>query len=187
MSAGRKRVYLGVMVVGACALAVDRCVISDGVGNPSPAVASGSTAPSEVVLSQAIETGAEFSIPELPFPRGLEPFDQQSPIRDPFALPESILAAMTADSQTDKHGSSASGHQRLERLSSGAFSARHRLSGVLLQERLRIAVVDMAWVRIGQSLEGCRLTAVSGIEARFECYDGEAVLTVTNTAAAPRD
>lgn len=61
-------------------------------------------------------------------------------------------------------------------LDQAAFQAGHELGGVLDHERLKIAIIDGRWLRIGDKVDGCTLTRISGDTVCFECYDGEAVL-----------
>jgi hypothetical protein len=49
----------------------------------------------------------------------------------------------------------------------------------MVNQRLRIAVVDDIWVHFGDSIDGCTLMGIEGQSAHFKCHDGEAVLTVT--------
>lgn len=187
MSRKRKRSYFAVMIAGGLALIVDRCIPSDGPLEPATAGAltpAHSPTPASAPPAGPPPTS---SIPELPFPRGIEPYDTDSPIPDLFTPPESVMARNAADgaareaTQDGEQNTSATGAAR------ATFRLTHRLTGVLIDERLRIAVVDGAWVRVGQSLDGCVLSAVSGNEARFECYDGESVLKITPSGAGARD
>jgi hypothetical protein len=58
---------------------------------------------------------------------------------------------------------------------------------VLIQQGLRIAVIDTTWVEVGQSLEGCTLLSVSGNEALFDCTGDEVVLNVIEPESVLRD
>ncbi len=187
----RKKVYVGVMIVAVAALAVDKFFLSEGqAAGLSP---HGSTAPAEARgsvdrLPMSPEAVPTVRIPEVPFPRGLEPLDPSAGvfIRDFFAPPESALNRDSADPQTDKSGRNATQPDSQGQVGRTAFVFRHRLSGVLLDQRLKIAIVDGTWVRIGQSLNGCTLKSVSGNKASFECYDGNAVLEIFSTGTVER-
>ena len=52
------------------------------------------------------------------------------------------------------------------------------LDGVLIQQRLRMAVLEGRPVRIGDTVDGCVLKKIAGYRAEFECHDGPAVLKV---------
>ena len=78
MSHGKKKAYFAVMLISASALLLDGLVLSSDLaesniqeGNQSemPGTASGA---------------ARLAIPELPFPRGIEPIDPKAKILDLF-------------------------------------------------------------------------------------------------------
>lgn len=185
----RKKAYGAVMILAAAALAVDRCAFSNEQAagfSPRGDSAQGAIRGSVDLRPSPAETVPTISIPELPFPRGVAAFDLPAsgdPCRDLFAPPKSVLNRNTADASTDSNDSATN---RDKRVNCATFLTHHRLSGVLLFDSLRIAVVDGTWLRKGQLLDGCTLMSVSGNEARFECYDGEAVLKVTNTKSLTR-
>ena len=176
MVRGRKRAYLMVLAVGALALAVDQCVLTSGGTEPSTAIAANSGLPVAGPSPGATAEPAR-SIPELPFPRGLKSTSGQMPIRDLFFPPNLAGTRGSARLAADKGRRNAS-----DSVGRAMFVTRHRLDGVMALQRLRIAVVDGAWIRVGDSLDGCELTDVSGNEARFECADGEATLEVIGPA-----
>ena len=184
MSLQKRRTYLALMAAGGVALVVDRLVLTDGVTGPSVAVAltpDASTAPVETASAQG---AIPSSIPELPFPRSLGTLDVDAAIRDLFAPPELDADAGASGSQPGKNQPGGDG----DGYTTGAmFVSRHRLSAVLIQQGLRIAVINTRWVRIGDTLEDCTLLSISGNEALFECPDGEAVLKVIEPGSVLRD
>ncbi len=186
----RKRLSGAVMVLAAAALALDRCAFSN---EPAAGFAmSGDLR--QGAMSGSVDRGlapvemeSTVSIPELPFPRGVAAFDlptSGAPVRDLFAPPQSVVNRNAADTPTDSNDSATNRSKRANR---AAFLTHHRVSGIILFESLKIAIVDGMWLRKGQLLDGCTLKSVSGNEARFECYDGQAVLRVTNTKSLTRD
>lgn len=180
MSRKRKRGYFAVMITGAVALVVNQCIPSEGTLDPVTAVAR---APADPLTPAHLGETPPSSIPELPFPRDIEPYDADSPIPDLFTPPESVVARGAAGEATPDGGQRTS----VVGATRATFRLEHRLTGVLIDERLRIAIVDGMWVRVGQSLDGCVLSAVSGNEARFACHDGESVLEITDGSAGMRD
>lgn len=188
----RKRAYGAVMVIAAAALAVDRCALSNEPAAAFSAhgdIAHGDASEPVDRHSPYLEALPAVSIPELPFPRGVAALDlpaSNSPCRDLFAPPESVVNRNTPDASTDSNDSSMNRDKHTERVNCATFLTHHRLSGVLLFESLRIAVVDGIWLRKGQLLDACTLISVSGNEARFECHDGQAVLRVTNAKSLTR-
>ncbi len=182
MSRHKKRAYLILMAIGAGALAVDRFVLPTPVTEPGTAVALSTTTPAATADHSDTESVPGLSIPELPFPRGLKPLDQTAVMRDLFAPPSSALHPNTDGEPTDKHGAETGGDR-----TGAVFLTQHRLTGVLIRKGLEIAVVDDAWVRIGQELDGCKLVALSGNDATFACPDQEVVLKVVEPKAILQD
>ena len=134
--------------------------------------------------SPSPSTAPNLSMPELPFPRKLPTLEVSAPlgpIRDLFAPPG------FGEPATDKDAQRSDRERRAGRCSAAIFVTRHNLQGVFLNEGLRIAVVDDAWMRLGQSTDGCTLSAIHGNEVRFECYDGEAALRVIDEVGLMRD
>lgn len=187
MSRQKKRIYLSLMAVGAAALLTDRFVLPNRVTEPSTALAL-STARSVASVDRAdAESGSGLSIPELPFPRDMRPPDQTSNVRDLFAPPMSALSPKSDGGLTDKDGSKTDGDDRTGQITGAVFLTQHRLTGVLIRQGLEIAVVDDAWVRIGQTFGGCKLVAVTGNEAKFECPEEDVVLKIVEPEAALLD
>lgn len=187
MSRKRKRSYFAVMIAGAVALVVNQCIPSEGALDPAAAIARAPAGLQTPTSAHPGETPPPSSIPELPFPRDIEPYDADSPIPDLFAPPESIVARAAADGAAGKATPDGGQNTSVVGAARATFRLKHRLTAVLIDERLRIAIVDGMWVRVGQSLDGCVLSAVSGNEARFACHDGESVLQITDGNAAVRD
>lgn len=180
MSKRRRLTYLGIMIVGAVALAIDRCVL------PAPTIAPKSAVAVEQVPSPAqppIESASPsvLGVPELPFPRNLNSYRSAHIRRDIFSPSNAIRRRQDPNTLSDKTGSDV---VKPSDDPGGAetFSARHALEGVMLYDGLKIAVIDGAWVRIGQKLDGCRLERITGREAHFQCDDGRAVLRVADKA-----
>jgi hypothetical protein len=180
MSTRKQRAYLAAIGMGVAALAVDKLVLEHPAAAPAEAAANVDAAgPRRPVHAATIVAGGE--IPELPFPRNLPAYDGSTLARDPF-LPSGLAADPGGELPSD-NGQPAD--PKTERLGRVAFSLRYRLNGVLVHQSLRIAIVEGRWLRIGETLSGCRLVLIGENEARFECFDGEAVLTVINPGRLP--
>jgi hypothetical protein len=185
MTRRKKRLYLGVMILSGLALFVDRFILSESVMVPDPAI--GSPAEPAGRHAGAVSTATEdaLSIPELPFPRGVEHFTFGSEIPDLFAPPTAASdenAARPGGSDNDPLATDARQSKGAGR---AAFLTDHELGGLLTHERLRIAIVDGRWLRLGDEVDGCTLTRISGKEAVFDCYDGEAVLKPARRSHGP--
>ena len=174
MSKAKKQAYVAVMVLGGAALVVDRCILTPSVTMPA-SVAASDRSPRAGIRPPTVPgapgpADAPLSIPELPFPRGLPPWDPNAPIRDLFAPPSEENAADKA--RSTKAADAGKG-------TCAAFAKEHRLDAVLLQESLKIAIIDGVWVRIEESVDGCILSEIVGNKVRFLCRDGDVVLTLS--------
>lgn len=176
MSQHKKRVYVVVMILGALALFVDRFVLSEGATAPDQANASPEKLVRHPAGSPARVAEDAPAIPELPFPRGVERFTFGPEIPDLFAPPGTVRKGGGSTLAANQDGLSSSNAAPSRGLSQAAFTARYELDGVLSHERLRIAIVGGRWLRLGDTVDGCKLTHIAGDAARFACFDGEAVL-----------
>ena len=172
MSGRKKRIYAGVMILGGIAMVVDRSLPSATVTSPDIALAS--RPPTASVMPKA----APLSIPELPFPRGLEPFDPKSELRDLFEPPHLRSDGDSIPAASDNPTADAGNRIGLGESTSAAFVTQHTLEGILVDERLKIAVIDGEFVQVGQSVGGCMLTSITATDVRFKCRDGTAALKV---------
>lgn len=183
MSQTKRRVYIGIMIVGAMALAVDRFALSgatvvalETTGQVHTPTAGVATLTAGAATQVALESPTSLPIPEIPFPRGVKDYASVLPVRDLFAR-VSVSGAIV-DVTPDKDGTVSASSKRPMVLSSAVFAERRRLNAIVMVQRLKIAVVDGNWVRVGQVIDGCELRSVSGTQARFVCHDGDAVLIV---------
>lgn len=179
MSQQRQRMYLGVMVLGAVALFVDRFVLRASVSGPDAALATGSRIAPETGSPQPV------AIPELPFPTGVRDFKLDGPIRDLFLPPMFRYGGdgtLAADNRSHNRGTREDG-----RASREAFLGRNRLDALLTDDRMKIAIVNGRWVRIGQIVDGCTVTDISGDRILIDCSDGSAALTLDGTKTITAD
>ena len=177
MQLPRNKIYFAVMLLGGVALVVDRCVLTHGVTSPKPVSASAPTttpgAPKPLTAAPGASGSTEtLATLELPFPRAIPAWNPQSPIRD-------IFAPFSDKDATDKrHTRSPRGAEAGQGTCAG-FVTEHHLEAVLVQESLKIAILEGAWVRIDESVDGCVLTEIVGNKVRFRCRDGDTVLAMT--------
>ena len=183
LRAKKKRIYLGVIGLCGIALLVDRLVITQGATAPAEALAH--VRKPSLKPSDADADRKTVSIPELPFPRMLKPMDPAEPMRDLFAPPDNRLGSDRTGNARGRRGTGTRGNA--SSASRQAFLASHHLKAILDDPRLKIAIVDGLWVRIGQTVGGCRLTKVEGIRACFTCPDGEAVLILETAQSRTGD
>jgi hypothetical protein len=171
MQPSKNKIYIAFMLLGGAALVVDRCVLTPSVTMPATVAASTprTAAPSAATALSSAET---LVILELPFPRAIPAWDPQSPIRD-------IFAPFSDEDATDKRHSRSSRGADAGQGTCAAFVNQHRLDAVLVQKSLKIAILDGAWVRIGESVNECVLTEIVGNKVRFRCRDGDTILTLS--------
>ncbi len=175
----KKRAYVAILILGGVALAIDRFVLPESASTPATVIAE-ETPPVTATEQKESESRASVPIPELPFPRGLKTFGLGSTIRDLFAAPKAFSDADTENGAPDKNGPGALRRVDDERNTSAAFVTQHNLEAVLVHARLRIAVIDGVWLRIGDVIDGCTLEGIAGRTARFSCHDGEVVLDMSD-------
>ena len=181
MDKSRRKSYLVLLAVAALGLVIDRFVFTRGATAPDKASAA-IVARSPVGRGTATRiAGPSASIPEIPFPTGLVTAEALATIPDVFAPPSVRMRGGSGAGPPYTTGMGHSGREPSQRLSGAAFENRHSLDGVLSHERLKMAVSDGRPVRMGDTIDGCTLKNVSGYRARFECYDGPAVLVVKDT------
>ena len=172
MQPSKNKIYIAFMLLGGAALVVDRCVLTPSVTMPATVAASvaATSPPPPAASAPPAET---LVILELPFPRAIPAWDPQSPIRDLFAL-------FSDEDATDKRRTrSPRGADAGQGTCAGLLS-QHHLEAVLVQDSLKIAILDGAWVRIGESVDGCVLTEIVGHKVRFRCRDGDTLLTLSS-------
>jgi hypothetical protein len=174
MTSYKKRVYVIVLLVGGAALLVDRFVLTQSATAPAFVAAVESRIPAPSAHPDAAplakESLTDMSVPELPFPRNIPPWDAGAPIRDLF-LPSVEQAADNDRAGTGRNGDPIEG-------SCAVFAKQHRLDGVLIQQGLKIAVVNGRTLRIDESLGGCTFISTDGNMVRFRCRDGEISLSL---------
>ena len=181
--AKKKRIYLGVIGLCGIALLVDRLVVTQGVSAPAKALADVRGPILQPSGARAVKKTV--SIPELPFPRMLKPMDPAATFRDLFAPPDNSGRYGRAGNARGQRGTESRGDASATNRQ--AFLAGYHLKAVLDDPGLKIAIVDGLWVRVGQSVGGCRLTRVEGTTACFACPDGEAVLILESAQGRTRD
>lgn len=180
MSARKKKLYLCVIGAGAIALAADRLFLSRGPALVSaandelqgePGAAAAASSPVLTAAAESASSSGNNLIPEIPFPRGVKTGSNGPPLRDFFRPP---FRDQPARGNLDQRA-----QQEPLAPSREGFADRHRLQVVLTRDGFRVAVIDGAWMRPGDTLDGCVLQEIRGTQAIFACADGEAALTIT--------
>ncbi len=181
--ASKTKIYFALIAAGLVALVVDRC--SFGASAPASTAASEvdppaedgeSTPPAPRPRPVPQHAGpSKLGVPELHFPRNLPAYDPAFEMRDVFARLDSD-GEISDVGRTGKNGS-AKKNTAADAIGREAFHATHRIDAVMVQESLRIAVVDGRWMRVGDVVDQCTLIKIEGDCAVFQCHDGDTVLT----------
>lgn len=179
MTKKRKQLYAILLTLGGIAFVVDRVVLTTSISTPATAVAAQTANSPATQPTSSMRDDESLSIPELPFPKNLPPYDSRFAMRDIFAPPSTWTKINTLQDDADNDGSDIDRHTRPNR--SDIFLSQHRLDAVLNGPRLKIAVVDGLWIRVGDTLDGCKFRKIEGTAAIFSCKDGNAILNLVIT------
>lgn len=172
MPRAKTKIYIAFMLLGGVILVLDRCVLTPSVTMPAPAAASAPRLAAQPPVTATGPSADTLATLELPFPRAIPAWDPQSPIRD-------LFAPFSDHDAADKRHQRSPGGADAGKGSCADFAAQHHLEAVLVQESLKIAILDGVWVRIGESIDGCVLTEIVGNKVRFRCRDGDALLPLS--------
>ena len=134
--------------------------------------------PSKPAAPSIVPAAATLSIPELPFPRGLAPFDPHAELRDLFEPPHLRPNGDATSSASDDPTADAEDVLGPDVSTCATFVTQNTLEGTLSDQRLKIAIVNGEFVRVGQTVGGCTLTSIAETEVRFKCRDGTVTLRV---------
>lgn len=173
MTTRSKKVYAAVLVFALLALLIDRLLPGGAERGPAAAYAEPRAAPAATSAS-----GTPLVV-AAPFPRaaGLPTASDGAAVRDLFALTPKVYLALAGEEPPDS--ADGSGHARRgARPRVAEFKAAHRLSAVLRDGHLRVAILDGRWIRAGDKVEGCTLERIDGQSAYFSCADGTADISV---------
>jgi hypothetical protein len=180
ISAGRKKAYIVILVLGLGAVVIDRLI---GYGTTSPATAT--SRPLEVrpsVVPTSRPAGLGSNLENMYFPNAVV---MEAPLkkgRDPFAAPPAVFAVVRTKGR---------GEEGLAApvAVAATYPERHRLSAVLTLGGAKFAVLDGTLVGVGQVYDECELREITAEAARLRCLDGEVELRLQGPisgSAAPR-
>jgi hypothetical protein len=189
--ATKTKVYLSLIGAGLLALAVDSFYFgasapaTSEAGQLNPAenesVPEAKSAARARLAAKPVGT-SRLNVPELHFPRNLPAYDPAYELRDVFSRTD----ADSPGSATGPAGrQKASEDVALSTIGREAFQARHRVDAVMVQESLKIAVVDGRWIRVGDMVDRCKLTRIDGESVIFECHDGDTELSPSGKKRHP--
>jgi len=180
MAQNKRKLYFAIMILSGAALLADRLVFSEETLAPAQA--------SEVDPAlYTADSGDRLAIPELRFPHDVRPLDPGAEVPDLFAPPTVRTSGDSHEDRTDNPPSGPPSPGAPGRLACEVFARAHRLNGVLLNGRLKIAKVDARWMRVGDEADGCTLIDIRGRAVLFRCYDGDIVLSMDGAMETPPD
>lgn len=173
----KKKTYVSVMALCAVALLIDRLLL------PAPSSAAGSDGDGGVSGNRVLgisPAAARIPAPEIPFPRSIATAADAGTLRDVFAAPSTLagestipMAAASGTTQT-----SAAGREQ--------FVQNHRLTGILSDEAIAVAIIGDRLLSAGSELDGCVLKTVEARSAVFQCVDGEARIVLPSIGDSDR-
>lgn len=176
MTRAKRNKYLAAIGVCSVALLADRLFLpQQAPAFEFDSTISHSAARNAAAAADAMEISS-WPIPEVPFPRGITPLSDVSSLRDPFFVTGKSKEGQR-QSKTDDRRNGAGGTDGRDEMSAERFASEIKLTGLMVVENRKLAIVGTHWLEPGQSLHGCALKSITGTEALFECYDGEARLS----------
>ena len=180
MTARRRNSYLTLITIGGIALLVDRLFFVDSATTPEMAIAD--VLPvrnSDATVASLVKVSSPNRLPNIPFPQALPRFQAGDFVDNLFLPPH--LRHDPRYSPGEENGEKSSGlRSDGSRMNVVQFRTHHSLTGVILNESIKLAIVNGRWIQKGQSLSGCSLSSISGTEAHFTCADGVAVLPLAD-------
>lgn len=163
----QQKVLLGVLGVGAGALAVDRFWLSESQSGPQSASAevvtmsetrASSTRELDAWLADADDTLVTFTFIDR-LDALVEARATGASRRDAFTPPTGWL---------DEQGTDAGGSDAEQQSVAQQFRAAHRLDAVMMDHQGGVAVIDGRAVRVGQHLDGYKLVEVQQKQVLFD-------------------
>lgn len=179
MSQSKKITYGSILGIAGLAFGVDQLFLGEATA-PSQAQAGASG----IALASSTETDQArpgLSVTATPFPAKLPALGDSDPVRDLFSLTDEVrtlLLGVTGDDPDAASSNRNSSIQRAKYRTVEGFPQRHRLEAVIVAGSRVGAVVDGAWIEVGQSIDECPLLRIEGRTAVFQCSDGEAKIAV---------
>lgn len=182
MSQTKKIMYGAILGVAGLAVGVDQLFLGEATGPGQAQADVGESRRAGIAPSTAVEQATTgLWVTATPFPANLPALDQSDPVRDLFSLTDDVrtlLLGSTGDEAGSESLAGGSSAQRHAYRTVEGFTQRHRLEAVIVAGSRVRAVVDGAWVEVGQSIDECPLLRIEGRSAVFQCTDGEAKIAV---------
>lgn len=113
----------------------------------------------------------------------LERLTEPGSTRDVFSLSSGMLGYYKALQEAPEEGTATPARPRPG--TPGAFEAEHRLQGTYTGAGDALAIIDEKPMRVGDELDGFRLSRIGPYEVEFRRGPDRAVLSIPTTVAAP--
>lgn len=182
MNTRKKKTYGCVVLAGLAALLIDRLFLSEpdpvAAADPPAAEAPRPDAPLISKTTNGSPSSPAVVVAAAPFPRDLPAYEPTGFVRDVFTLTPISRNAMLGLGDPRASDGTLPGNARYAGPTIAQFKQNHRLFGVITGAGTRLAIVDEQRVRVGQSVDGCKLVEIMGQSALFRCADGLAELKV---------
>ncbi|MFQ5462350.1 MAG: hypothetical protein ACE5E5_06945 [Phycisphaerae bacterium] len=176
MVTARKKTYGAVLLLCVAALAVDQLFLSGDAIDPRSAAGASDAAMDQSAQGPTSHEREETIIPTLRFPFGVQKYATPSLAVDVFVPPPFRGSEGGQQAGTGMASATLSESSTSDRLDRTTFASRYRLDGMIVTQETRLVIIDGTWIRIGESMGGCRLTEIVERDAVFDCFDGQAVL-----------
>jgi len=165
MSARKKKTYAAVLIVAAMALLVDRLLVA---GSLAPAAAA--TDRSLTALGVKTPTEVSALVAATPFPTALPQFSAAGEVRDIFSpTPRVQNILLGLEQWEDPRAGLASSHRKPETAPAKLFEQNHHVTAVMVARQNAVAIVDDAWLKVGDTMDGCELVEITGTNVTFKC------------------
>lgn len=172
----KKQIYAAILVLAAALLLMDRALRGGSIQVASAAMARSLEA---LGVETSVQSGA--LVAAAPFPGPLPEKNIAEGLRNVFVLNRRMRNRLLGLSE----GSSSSASRGQAGLTPAAvFEREHRLSGTMVGDRVSFAIVDGAWLRVGDRLDNCQVTAITGTTVSWKCVDGLSTLSVIEDFSA---
>ncbi len=179
MTLKKKQLYAAIVALGACALLVDRFLILKETGALQSASASTQSSSPESARTAIASSEDETAIPELHFPKDIPKVALDDQLRDWFEPP-----ASPSDPSNNLQINSLTSHKgNFKKLPppqtpSERLVSEHHLNAIIDTPTVKVAVVDGEWIRIGETVGECTLSALAGRSAHFSCLDADVTMSL---------
>lgn len=178
----KKQLYAAILTLAAVALLMDRALRGGSLQT-----ARAATARSLEALGVETSAAPGTSVVASPFPGAL-PDKSAEELRNLFVLSDEVRSRMLGLGSSDTSGRGRAGQRRKGGITPAAvFEREHKLSGTIVGDGVSFAIVDGAWFRIGDRLDNCQVTAITGTSVTWKCADGLSNLSVMGDSSASGD